>query len=280
MASLRLSTLNSNPAIGRVFLANSLTRDSAAAINPLMTHPTVTPSSPNRSRRLFSNTVHPPTTLLVIIMLCLSCTQSDRNPSITLTQLGYKPTLAGLIDTVMAGNMAMTDLYLELDLDINQRDPQRRTALTEAARNGYLEIVKRLIHAGAKLEISGQHRASPLLGAVYEQRYYTARLLINEGADLLQRDAFGSTALHRAARVGNTRLVELLLSHGALASISNASDSQPLMEAATMGHNPVVQLLLNAGVDPGPKNIWGDDAATIANKLGYPETAQLILQYH
>ena len=57
------------------------------------------------------------------------------------------------------------------------------------------------------------------------------------------------TALHKAARKGQTQLVELLLKNGANTHNVNRNGETPLHLGAIMGHQLVVNSLLEAGAE-------------------------------
>lgn len=92
------------------------------------------------------------------------------------------------------------------------------TALTEAAEEGHLGVVRWLLDQGAR----------PNLG-----------------------DEEGETALHEAAEEGHLEVVTLLLDRGANLDQSDLEGRTPLMLAAGEGHADVVALLLQRGANVG-----------------------------
>jgi len=72
---------------------------------------------------------------------------------------------------------------------------------------------------------------------------------ITAGADLDQRDEFGSTPLIIAAVFGRPEVAAVLLAAGADPALRDAQGSNPLHIAALLGRTGVVRSLLDAGVD-------------------------------
>ena len=66
------------------------------------------------------------------------------------------------------------------------------------------------------------------------------------------------TALHNAARKGNTETVNFLLGAGANPDVQNNHGETPLHEAAQMGRTEAVQLLLDEGANPDARNKRGE----------------------
>lgn len=94
----------------------------------------------------------------------------------------------------------------------------------------------------------------------------TARLLINNGADIKLKASGGYTALHRAAFRGSIKVGTLLLERGSdLEPLSHILQT-PLMEACHHGQFDMVKLLLGHG-DPSVKcNLYGENILAITLK--------------
>ena len=77
----------------------------------------------------------------------------------------------------------------------------------------------------------------------------TVRTLLDAGADVNARSVVGDTALHRAARAGDAEVVRTLLDAGADVHAQDKNDNTSLHEAVRAGDAEVVQVLLDAGAD-------------------------------
>lgn len=99
----------------------------------------------------------------------------------------------------------------------------------EAIVTGDIEAVRRLIEAGADLNVrEPSGGSSPLITAATFGQTEAARALIEAGADLDQQNNDGSTALITAAFFGRTEIVEALLAAGADRDIRNGTGSTAL----------------------------------------------------
>ena len=86
------------------------------------------------------------------------------------------------------------------------------------------------------------------------------------------------TALHNAARKGNTETVNFLLGAGANPDVQNNHGETPLHEAAQMGRTETVQLLLKKGANPDAQNKrWETPLHLVAYwSFGDPHIASMV----
>jgi ankyrin repeat protein len=106
------------------------------------------------------------------------------------------------------------------------------TALLYAARSSCTRCVRSLLAAGADIDKPTPEGITPLMIAIDNQSYDTARLLLDEGANPHVWDWYGRTALYVAVDMSNFRG---RLSHPTSSSETSAND--------------VIRLLLEAGVN-------------------------------
>ena len=107
--------------------------------------------------------------------------------------------------------------------------------------------------------------AYPLLLAAYEGDVTTVKSLIDQGADVNQKDNSGMTALIWAASEGRLDVTKVLLAKGADVNVMHKqSYVTPLMAAAFSGHAELVQLLLTKGSKINAKNVDGITALMLA----------------
>lgn len=128
-----------------------------------------------------------------------------------------------------------------------------------SSAKGAVEIVEKLLNAGANPNAVNTRGYTPLHVAALAGHTAIVEALLNAGADLgsvpkessesgyAMRDCAGTTPLHFAARAGHTDIVDVLLAAGADANAAAANGTTPMYWADRQGHVDVVISLLNAG---------------------------------
>lgn len=154
--------------------------------------------------------------------------------------------------------------------------------LITAASIGDLDLVNRLVKAGASLHATDERGRSALLAAVYNRRGDVARALIMAGADVNQKDGESNSAFLLASATNQLEVVRHTLSHGADVRSTDRYDGTALIAASQHGNVEVVKLLLKAGVPVDRVNQLGWTALLEAIILGdgsprYEEVVQLLL---
>ena len=151
-----------------------------------------------------------------------------------------------LIQAVATENMQALDALLKQHADVNERGTGGYTALIIAAASGNLPAVKKLLEAGAKMEIKSE-------------------------------DGWEMTALVAAVHEGHSDVAELLISKG-------AKTSGDLVALATnQGQADMVRVLIKAGVKfdvPVQVNLEGDTKTPleIAIEKNYTDIADILRQ--
>lgn len=127
-------------------------------------------------------------------------------------------------------------------------------------------IVKELIAHGADV-----NRGRPLIMAAQNGYGDISRLLVNAGADLCDVDGDGCTALLQASQSNHIDIVKYLLDNGAKAVVNQArfDGTTALIIASNKGYDEVVRLLLEAGADRFKKRVDGVSARSLAYKCGH-----------
>jgi cytohesin len=122
--------------------------------------------------------------------------------------------------------------------------------LSVAVRRGDMQVVARLLAAGADPDVKDLDGDAPLHITAEQCRSDLAELLLKHGADPNARDRHGFTSLHIAVWVRCGAVVEPLLRHGADPNARDAGGRTPLHRAADEGCADVAELLLDYGADP------------------------------
>jgi hemoglobin len=122
-----------------------------------------------------------------------------------------------------------------------------RTLLHEAAAQGNLGVVELLLHLGADPNATTPGGQTPLYAVANQCQVpggdKVVRALIRAGAQVDARSSQHATALHMAARRGNTAVAEALLACGADASARDKTGVTPLQRAKNCRQTEVAALL-------------------------------------
>ena len=148
------------------------------------------------------------------------------------------------------------------------------TALTQAAKEGDIAAIQKLLDQGANINenaiVGGSMNGSLLSQAAYYCRIEAVKYLIHKGADINNATGwtdYGASGgelrpLHMAARSGCTEAIKLLLDAGAdINERANEFRGSALAIAAYHGNIKSVKYLLERGADV-------DDASQVLVRLG------------
>lgn len=101
--------------------------------------------------------------------------------------------------SVANGDREIVDLFLRYGADVNVVNNLGRSALNFASRYGFLDLVEKLVFAGADINGSvGGYNGSPLMAAIENRHEDVAMFLIEIGADVGLVGPRDKTALRRA----------------------------------------------------------------------------------
>jgi uncharacterized protein len=179
-------------------------------------------------------------------------------------------------DAIVAVREDRTDIVVNLlgrGLDPNTADTSGTTLLMVAARNGNVELLDFLLRSGANAMNQNRYGDTAIaLAALYGHEHAVQRM-IDAGA---RSDGPGWGALHYAAYGGYTQIVRLLLSSGVNVNTRAPTQQTALMLAARNGHRDVVKLLIDAGACSDMGDLNGNTAQSIALKAGNDEIVSVL----
>jgi len=184
-------------------------------------------------------------------------------------------------------HLSVVLLLLERGASVESLDRHGRTALYTASSLGYAEVVQSLVAWKADLKVTFDDwegilntvRRTPLLAASRHGRLESARVLLEHGADVNNRDEHGMSPLHLASRYPSNDLVRLLLLHHADLKALDARGNTALHQASHFGQITVVMLLLEEGADVNARNNLGLTPLHYAANDGHLEVVQLLLDH-
>lgn len=191
----------------------------------------------------------------------------DRGADVDARHEGNRDT--ALIEAAGHGWSDVVDLLIERRADIHLGNIIDTTALGAAADRGDVEVVKRLLAAGARLSVdSRSYSDSPLDRAVKRESMELVGLFLDRGA---MNAKSRKPPLVTAAETGNREIVELLLDRGAeLNWVDDSYDQDTALRiAARRGHREVVELLLDRGAtEPDLREGYAIDEHTAIRRAG------------
>lgn len=102
------------------------------------------------------------------------------------------------------------------------------------------------------------------------------KLLIENGADVNEKDYHGRTALNQAVKIGDAERASVLIASEADVNIADWSGITPLMTASRNGDEAICRMLLDAGADVDSTSDYGEDAMALAENK---KIERLLAQY-
>jgi ankyrin repeat protein len=143
-----------------------------------------------------------------------SAVKSGESPNVVNAD-GESPLLVALKNESYAAAEALADLA---GADVDRANPVGETPLMMAALKGRLDLCRKLIALGAKVNRSGW---TPLHYAASGEEIAVVELMLDSGAEIDSRSPNRTTPLMMAAGYGNSDMVPLLLKRGANAALRN-----------------------------------------------------------
>ena len=139
----------------------------------------------------------------------------------------------------------------------------------KAAQNGDINEVKRLFYLNPDIiNEKDREKDTAIMKACRDcNAVNVVAFLLENGANINDRDTIDQTPLIIAAFNGCTDIVKMLLDSGANIEHKNDQGENALISAAQEGHIDTVKLLLEAGADVNQSNTDGETALDLAIRL-------------
>ena len=156
-------------------------------------------------------------------------------------------------------NTKLVSLLIQIT-DVTEDD---NYAIKVAAKEGYAEIVKQLIDAGADLTANDNYA---IKHAAENGHTEVVKLLIDAGADVT---ADCNWAIRYATENGHTEVVKMLIDAG---TDVTAWGNDAIIRATINGHAEIVKLLIDAGANVTANTI------RYAEAYGHTEVAKMLIE--
>jgi ankyrin repeat protein len=201
----------------------------------------------------------------------LLLTKGRANPN-TSRKLGL---VAPIIIASAYGNALIVDELLKCPgIDVNMKIRGGDTAIHNAAREGWLKVVKMLINAGARFDESDDLGDTPLLLAAKNGHVDVAQHLMKRFADVNHKNHDGYDVWYYAIDNESNALLKALV-----ARKQNVEELKrnPLCIAASVGKCDKIKLLLGMNFDPKSTD---DEGNTFLHHAAMFDQAEVIDTFH
>ena len=178
------------------------------------------------------------------------------------------PRYSELVDAAEAGDVARVQALLAAGADVNEvRVYDHETPLSVASRNDHADVARVLTEAHAGVGGSGMVETTPLGHAAASGNLELVRRLVDAGADMRSTEGdYDDPALIVASDGGHIEVVRFLLDRGVdVNAVSTYARRTALGQASSRGHVEVVRLLLDHGANVHAEGL---DGATAVNQTG------------
>jgi ankyrin repeat protein len=150
-----------------------------------------------------------------------------------------------LYDASDREKLSTVELCLRFGANPNATGEEYGNALTAAAYDGTIEIVKKILDAGGDVNAP---EGWALQTAAAEGHYEVVEELLARGAKInaVSEHQMQGTALQAAVEAGKSKIVSLLLEHDADPNLGSGPETCPIIAAARKGEAEIFELLINA----------------------------------
>ncbi len=215
-------------------------------------------------------------TLMGIVSLLLTnCAEPKNSYEQQLAEMGIAFSEKNYVDCIIQGNIEAVRLFLSAGMSPDKTN-EGLPPLLEATRRGHSEIALALIETGADVNSRDAYGVSAMMFAAICGSTEVIERLIEAGADVNARDLDGRSVLIEALTTENdmpVSTIQSLVEAGAAPNIRISGGVTPLMLAAD-GEPEVLQILIEAG---GDVNAQDDRGATALMRATHkPENVSIL----
>ncbi len=153
--------------------------------------------------------------------------------------------MTALMNAVQKNDAAAVQKLIAQGVNVDETDANGDSPLIMAAYNGYTEITRLLLEAGADVgALDPGMKATALHAAAYAGRTEAAKLLVQYQVDIDKQGPFnGYTALHDAIWQNNVEVARVLIEAGANLTLKSHSGQTPLDFARSKHATEIIALI-------------------------------------
>lgn len=191
----------------------------------------------------------------------------------------YGDELIIISEKIKPENLTDIKRLISAGANINIKNTFGATTLFMASQNGCNEIVKYLINNNADINQTFKG-ATPLWIASQQGHIDIVESLLDANCDVNNRIGTGETPLYVASQNGHLEIVKMLLKNKAEIEFTHDDGMTPLYKASEKGHERVVKILLENKANPNIANNKGITPLFIASQYGHANIVKLLVKYH
>ena len=173
----------------------------------------------------------------------------------------------------------VVQVLIDAGADIEKKNSEGYTPLHLACMNACLDAVKVLVQSGAEVRVTNYDGDTCLIAASREGHTETVRYLVGLGQ--VDVDQVGgpdaNTALHEAVGKNHADVVQVLIDAGADIEKKDAWGRSPLLLGCKSNVNDVVKVLIRAGADVGARDRDGMTCLMFASAGGFTTIVKSLL---
>ncbi|XP_050307400.1 uncharacterized protein LOC126744096 [Anthonomus grandis grandis] len=144
----------------------------------------------------------------------------------------------------------MLEQLIREQISVDGLDTNNATALYYASKEGYIEIVQKLVEAGANVNNQTKKSKTAVLISIQRKLFNIACYLLQlDQTDIFWCDVKGTSYLGQAAKFGSIEIAKLLLARGSDINHRDKLGMSPLSWAVKMGHVHIINFLISQGAD-------------------------------
>ena len=192
----------------------------------------------------------------------------------------FNPGNKSVWECVEDGDLDEITFHIENGLDLNAKKSffNRKSLIERAADKEHWPIVAYLLERGAATtpSILFKMKMAPLYTFCRIGSFEAVKMLLNDNADIEEKNNYNWTPLHVASLNGHSEVVKLLLDKKADIEAKQKDEGTPLHLASQNGHLEVVKLLLDKKADIEAKTNLGHTPLHLASEKGHSEVVKLL----